>query len=164
MNDKTRGLHVRAVWAEGQTDVSSQDAAEFDKRPQYQRAPEHWGIYTRKEGMIEWVADFRYRPEATSALHTMVNGLEYSYEHLEAAACMWEHVIGQLRRVKVGQSNAWAEYALAYGQSALRETVIRHAPILQEAWVRAHENGYDEPFDWEFVPKYMEDHVTRILT
>jgi len=90
--------------------------------------------------------------------------LEYSYEHLEAAACMWEHVLQRLRKVKPGDKNPWDEYREAYGMASLRETVIRHAPTLEAEYQKALANGYGDPFDWEFVPKYMEDHVTRILT
>jgi len=92
---------------------------------------------------------------------------EYTYEHLEAAACMWEHVLNQLRRAKPGDNNPWEEYKEAYGTCQLREAVIRHAPVLEEAYQRAKANDtydYDKTFDWDFVPKYMEDHVTRILT
>lgn len=93
----------------------------------------------------------------------MSDKLEYTFAHLEAAACMWEHVLERIRRHK-GGLNPWLEYREAYGAAKLRETVILHAPTLDEAYQRAMRNGYDQPFDWEFVPKYMEDHVTRILT
>lgn len=86
--------------------------------------------------------------------------LEYTYDHLEAGACMWEHVLDRLRR---GNRGPWHEYKDAYGMAALRATVIRHAPTLQEAYERAVDNGYDQPFDWEYVPKYMEDHIARVL-
>jgi hypothetical protein len=87
----------------------------------------------------------------------------YTFEHLEAAACMWEHVLQRMRRPnKV--SNHWEDYATAHGMAALRATVIAHAPILEEEYQKAVENGYDKCFDWDYVPKYMEDHVTRILT
>jgi hypothetical protein len=88
--------------------------------------------------------------------------LEYTYDHLEAGACMWEHVLNILRRRK--DHNPWDEYREAYGMAGLRRTVIRHAPQLQEAYASACDNGYTAAFDWDFVPKYMEDHVTRILT
>ena len=87
----------------------------------------------------------------------------YTYDHLEAAACMWEHVLEQIQRHK-GGVNPWLEYREAYGVAALREKVISHAPTLDEKYREAVANGYDEAFDWEFVPQYMEDHVTRILT
>lgn len=94
--------------------------------------------------------------------------LEYTYDHLEAGACMWEHVLAQLNRrtkpdPKVNRPNAWDDYREAYGVATLRSTVIRHAPELQKAYERAVDNGYTDSFDWDFVPKYMEDHVTRIL-
>lgn len=89
--------------------------------------------------------------------------LEYSFAHLEAAACMWEHVLDALRRHRE-KRNPWEEYREAYGMCNLRETVIRHAPVLEEEYQKAVANGYDKAFDWEYVPKYMEDHVTRILT
>jgi len=88
---------------------------------------------------------------------------KFSSEHMEAAACMWEHVLQRIRRVKPGDVNPWDEYREAYGMAALREVVIFHAPELELAYVQAVANGYDKAFDWEYVPKYMEDHVARIL-
>ena len=90
---------------------------------------------------------------------------EYTFEHLEAAACMWEHVLQRLRRVRPGEPNRnpWQEYRDAYGMGQLRATVIRHAPTLEENYQAALANGYHDAFDWEYVPKYMEDHVARVL-
>lgn len=87
---------------------------------------------------------------------------EYTFAHLEAAACMWEHVLRQLRRHRE-KGNPWLDYQEAYGAAQLRETVIRHAPILEAEYQAAVKNGYEKGFDWEYVPKYMEDHITRIL-
>lgn len=87
---------------------------------------------------------------------------DYTYEHIEAGACMWEHVLLQLRRHRE-KGNPWEDYREAYGMCTLRETVIRHAPELETAYLAAVANGYDKAFDWEYVPKYMEDHITRIL-
>src|SRR5215510_5740341 len=53
----------------------------------------------------------------------------YTYEHLEAAACMWEHVLGRLRRPN-HQHMEWEDYKDAYGMASLRAAVIRHAPEL----------------------------------
>lgn len=85
---------------------------------------------------------------------------DYSVEELEAAACMWEHVLAKLR----GNWTHWLDYKNAHGMAALRATVIAHAPQLEAAYVAAVANGYDKDFDWDFVPKYMEEHITRILT
>lgn len=88
----------------------------------------------------------------------------YTYEHLEAAACMWEHVLHSVRRAKPGDKNPWNNFREAYGMAELRERVITHAPVLEVAYQAALANGYDKPFDWEYVPKYLEDHVARVLT
>ncbi len=87
---------------------------------------------------------------------------EYTFAHLEAAACMWEHVLLQLRRHRE-RGNPWEDFRVAYGMSALREAVIRHAPELEVEYQKAVANGYNKGFDLEYVPKYMEDHITRIL-
>lgn len=88
---------------------------------------------------------------------------EYTFDQLEAAACMWEHVLQRLRRVKPGDKNPWDEFRNAYGMARLREVVITHAPILVAKYHEAVRNGYDKAFDWEFVPKFMEDHIAGIL-
>jgi len=92
-----------------------------------------------------------------------VGAPEYTYEHLEAAACMWEFVLNDLRRHR-SHSDAYNDFREAYGMATLRATVIRHAPQLEAKYQEAVANGYDKDFDWEFVPQYMRDHVTRILT
>jgi hypothetical protein len=117
---------------------------------------EPMGCNTREENVAEMMAD-EERAKAKA-------DCEYDYEHLEAAACMWEHVLHRLRRVKPGDKNPWDEYRNAYGMAALREAVIRHAPTLETEYQAAVANGFNEPFDWEYVPKYMEQYVTRILT
>ena len=86
----------------------------------------------------------------------------YTFEELVAGACMWEHVLAQLRRGR--EPTLWGEFAAAYGMAELRTRVVHHAPVLEAAYQRAVENGYDRALDWEFVPKYMEDHITRVLT
>ena len=85
---------------------------------------------------------------------------DYTLEHLEAAACMWEHVLGKLR----GNWTYWLDYKNAHGMAALRATVIAHAPKLEAEYVAAVANGYDKDFDWDYVPKYMESHIAAILT
>lgn len=94
---------------------------------------------------------------------------EFTFWHLEAAACMWEHVVRELTRKRplaelTTAKPAWLEYHDAYGMNALRETVIRHAPVIETHYREALANRYKGDFARDFVPKYMEDHVTRILT
>ena len=88
---------------------------------------------------------------------------EYTWAQLEAAACMWEYVVRELRRHRDAR-NPWDEYREGYGMVPLRCAVIRHAPELFAAYEEAIKNGYEKDFDRDFIPKYMEDHVTRILT
>lgn len=88
---------------------------------------------------------------------------DYNYEHLEAAACMWEHVLRELRRHRE-KGNPWEEFREAYGMAELRARVIRRAPELETAYQLAVANGYDKDFDWEYVPKYMESHIVSFLT
>lgn len=87
----------------------------------------------------------------------------YHWIELEAAACMWEYVLRALRRHRETR-NPWDEYRDAYGMVPLRCAVIKHAPQLFKAYEAALANGYDKNFDLDFIPQYMEDHVTRILT
>ena len=98
--------------------------------------------------------------EEVEAAAGRLAGLEYTYEHLEAAACMWEHVLTKLR----GNWTYWIDYRDAHGMAELRAVVIRHAPKLETAYLEAVKNGYDKDFDWDFVPQYMESHIAAILT
>jgi hypothetical protein len=165
MSDRQKGLHVRAVWMEGHSEAASQDAAEFDKKPEFRRAPNYWGIYKRdNNGLLEWIADYGDREKAEDAMVASSAGLEYSWNHMDAAVCAWEHVLEQLHLKTPGPANPWDDYRKAYGMAALRDTVMRHAVQIDVEYQKAHANGYDESFDWDFVPKYMEDHITRILT
>lgn len=92
----------------------------------------------------------------------MANETRYTWAQLEAAACMWEYVVRELRRHR--ERNPWDEYRDAYGIVPLRCAVILHAPELFTAYEAALANGYEKDFDREFIPKYLEEHVTRILT
>jgi hypothetical protein len=79
---------------------------------------------------------------------------------------MWEHVLHQLHKYRLhGRTGrAWSEYAYAYGMAGLREKVLLHAPTLETEYQQAVANGYAKDFDRDYVPKYMEDHVARVLT
>jgi hypothetical protein len=106
--------------------------------------------------------------EIEEAITALAEGThDYTWEHMDAAACAWEHVLERLnerRKGEKGEPNPWEEYRKAYGMAALRDTVVGHAKTIDEEYQKAVANGYGDSFDWDFVPKYMEDHVTRILT
>jgi len=93
----------------------------------------------------------------------MPNETLYTWAQLEAAACMWEHVLRELRRHRE-RGNPWLDFQEAYGTVPLRCRVIQHAPELFTAYEAALANGYTKDFDRDFVPKYLEEHVTRVLT
>lgn len=89
----------------------------------------------------------------------------YTWGQLEAAACMWEYVLDRMRRAaKAGLPTPWDDYRDGYGTVQLRCTVIRHAPELLTAYEAALANKYQKDFDRDFIPQYMEEYVTRILT
>jgi len=93
----------------------------------------------------------------------MPNETLYTWAQLEAAACMWQHVWDATYRRRAG-GDPWLDYRDAYGIVALRLAVIEHAPVLLTAYEEALKNGYEKDFDLDFIPKYLKDHVTRILT
>ena len=77
------------------------------------------------------------------SLTPVIGDETYTFAHLEAAACMWEHVLHALRRHREGR-NPWEEYREAYGMCELRERVIRHAPVLEVEYQKAVANGYEQ--------------------
>ena len=92
----------------------------------------------------------------------MADESTYTYAHLEAAACMWEYVLRELRRHRETR-NPWEEYREAYGLTGLREKVILHSRDMETYYQAALANGYTKDFDRDFIPQYMEAHVTRVL-
>ena len=66
-----------------------------------------------------------------------------------AAMCIWEyamedHVVYQ-----------WLEQG--EGACQARDNALALAPYANQAWLKAKEQGYDDPFDWEFVPWFVSD-------
>ena len=83
----------------------------------------------------------------------------YTENDVDAAMAMWEYTLLQWRN-----GGPYLDYAVAYGKDVLRATIARHAPVLEAAWREAKANKYARDFADDFVPQYMRDHVTRILT
>ena len=70
-----------------------------------------------------------------------------------AAMCLWEEVLTIRSREDV--ADAFDEW----GTNAVREWVARTlAPACQEDW-DALDWSFDEPFDWGFVPRWIDEHV-----
>lgn len=72
---------------------------------------------------------------------------------IDAALCAWEHV---LERLKARGSNKWKYRRQKAGMAALREHVAALALTIELAYQEAKRKGYDDCFDWEFVPKFLE--------
>src|SRR5689334_22798684 len=72
---------------------------------------------------------------------------------MEAAMCAWEHVLEQLR--KPGH-NKWRARQRREGMAALRHHVSLLSFPVDQAYRQAHEKGYGDPFDWDFVPEFLE--------
>ena len=83
----------------------------------------------------------------------------YTENDVDAAMCMWEYVLLDFRK-----GGPYLEYGVAHGKDVLRATVARHAQELERHWREAKANKYARDFADDFVPQYMRDHVTRILT
>lgn len=84
----------------------------------------------------------------------------YPAASLETAACIWKHVLevlhngagskglrGQVERVRE-----------AMGTSALRLTAIGWTPLADADWAVV-KDGYDMPFDWEFIPAWVRANI-----
>lgn len=80
------------------------------------------------------------------------------FDKLEAAACLWEAVLDELRDAPPGPLHRIAEDV---GMAELRRQVIELSETCNEAYEIASENGYDYPFDWNFVPWFL-DHVVVV--
>ena len=92
------------------------------------------------------------------------SAIQYTYDHLEAAACAWEYVLGQIAQ---RERNNWHRFAESWGMAQLRAQVIEHAPAIQGAYelavARKEEIATAGCFDWDFVPAYLAEHCDEIL-
>ncbi|BBD98073.1 hypothetical protein SAMIE_1015740 [Sphingobium amiense] len=76
------------------------------------------------------------------------------FDAAEAAACLWEEV---LERKDEPNVKAAFEHR---GYADLRATVCGWAEPVHRDWQEASANGYDDPFDFEFVPAWVSANVT----
>lgn len=83
--------------------------------------------------------------------------------HVEAAQCLWEHVSEERT-----QNDELNKYFEEHGASAVRSE-CRHFPLIDaitKGWEIAYRDGqgYEEPFDWEFVPWFFDTCTTFATT
>jgi len=97
-------------------------------------------------------------------------GPVYSEESATTAMCMWEWFLTSSEFCR-------DHFKHPEGACATRDNFLQHAHVLDEAWSIANkEHGYDDAFDWEFVPDFMgwvvqlslepyemKDHIPTIL-
>lgn len=74
------------------------------------------------------------------------------------AACLWESVL---------ELDMFPDIHQTMGTAYLRETVCEFAVLVEESYETAFVNGYDDAFDWEFVPWFLEncidpEHLTPV--
>jgi hypothetical protein len=80
---------------------------------------------------------------------------------LVVAMMMWEHVLVELSSDR--KQSPWKAYARRRGVSMLLLAVADHVATLETAFKKAQKRNPASDFV-SYVPKYMEKHVTRILT
>lgn len=72
-----------------------------------------------------------------------------SDEIIDAAVCLWEACLDD------GFSH-YQRYRENYGAAETRDRVVSFARQCHESWYFAHiELGFDDPFDWEWCPRFM---------
>lgn len=84
----------------------------------------------------------------------------YPATSLETAACLWEAVLEILngRAGQKGLRHQANRIREQMGTSALRLTVLRWVELIDADWAKVKDE-YDQPFDWEFVPEWIAQHI-----
>lgn len=76
----------------------------------------------------------------------------------EAAVCLWEACL----------ENTFQHYTRfrdQHGAAETRSRVITFAKQCEAAWKVAHEKlGFDDPFDWEWCPRFLRVAVSEDFT
>jgi hypothetical protein len=75
---------------------------------------------------------------------------------IEAGMCLWEEVHG---RITDDNFPDWVQAREAVGTAAMRSCCADMVEQLEADWVLAQERGYDDSFDWEFVPVWVNLNV-----
>lgn len=77
------------------------------------------------------------------------------YDITITAMCMWEETIGPL------SNNPEVQIVFEQqGTCEVRDMILSHATQCHDDWERAQAAGYDDCFDWDWVPKWMRDNLT----
>lgn len=130
-----------------------------------QNGLELWGRQCRDEGQKIWkrqAEDVLSRCVATSTPHDQNSSSKNSDDLvwiLETAACLWEAFL-ELARKPEGYGPAMEATRLSWGTSEMRLTIISFSQECDRAYKAASNAGkFDEPFDWEWCPHFLVEHV-----
>ena len=73
---------------------------------------------------------------------------------MEAACCLWE---AMLELGPEGCGTLWEN-----GATAARYWAMCNAQALHDDWQKVFPDNFDEPFDWEFTPKWLATKIAEI--
>lgn len=83
---------------------------------------------------------------------------QFGIDELADAMCMWEHVHSKLKLSGAARrSNKWLGRVNSAGVVAARYHVASLLPALNAGYDVAANAGFDEAYDWEFVPWFLEE-------
>lgn len=77
-----------------------------------------------------------------------------------SALCIYEYILEEVNQSnkQVNDSNPfWRKMQEDIGAYELRQKAINLAPLLDCAWEEVHPDLFDDSYDWEFVPKLLNE-------
>lgn len=83
----------------------------------------------------------------------------FTEAHVEAAMCLWEYAL--LLRTE-GDDSVYDWLRAGEGSACARQQCINLAKDCEGSYQLALTSGYDDSFDWEFVPRWM--HMAMQIT
>lgn len=89
----------------------------------------------------------------------MKNEFSFSDEEVDAALCIWEYALSpsntdHLRKLCTGSFLDWLKGEEGYASA--REAAAHLARFCEMSYIYARHYGFDDSFDWEFVPRWCD--------
>lgn len=82
-----------------------------------------------------------------------------TYDEAEAAMCLWEECIHRLRDCHPSNRDTeplWNWLRGGEGAASARDMCLRLAKDIEYSYSVAREMGFDDSFDWEFIPRWAD--------
>ncbi len=77
----------------------------------------------------------------------------YSHDEAEAAMCLWENALHR----RIDDDDGLYDWLRGgEGAACARDMCLRLAADIELAYKTAVDEGFDDCFDWEFVPRWAE--------